>query len=226
MPKTAASVVRGGTSNRVPIRRCARCAWKCRNSAACSKALRAVFSGSHCRPYCSTWCSRMSRSSARRTTATAHVRRLAHDLHLPIEILGAPTVREANGLAMSDSRSQYLTPRGTRARRRHLQDACARCATKYRGGKPRKTIEAMRVMRWSKGPASDYAVLRRARTWPIPPHGGTAANDRADRRALGPARLIDNLLLTSSKLTSHVVFSPYLGILQRSRCPRVAGRIV
>jgi pantoate--beta-alanine ligase len=39
----------------------------------------------------------------------AVVRRLAADLSLPVEVVGCPTVREADGLAMS-SRNVYLTP--------------------------------------------------------------------------------------------------------------------
>ena len=36
------------------------------------------------------------------------IRRLADELHLPVEIVGVPTVREEDGLAMS-SRNRYLT---------------------------------------------------------------------------------------------------------------------
>ena len=58
----------------------------------------------------------------------AVIRRMAADLNVPIEIIGVPTVREADGLAIS-SRNQYLNPAERKAAPvlyRALQEAANR----------------------------------------------------------------------------------------------------
>jgi pantoate--beta-alanine ligase len=72
----------------------------------------------------------------------AVIRRMVTDLNLPLEIVGVPTVREADGLAIS-SRNQYLTPAGRKAApilHRALQEA-ANCIRSGEGdaGKIRQT---------------------------------------------------------------------------------------
>ena len=121
------------------------------------------------------------------------IRRLTEDLRLPIEIVGAPTRREAHGLAMS-SRNQYLSA-----------DERAHAAIIYR------TLQAMRdglhagqdiaaVQSQAReglitaGLAPDYAVLRNAADLSEPAPETRSGLIALIAARLGRARLIDNLI--------------------------------
>lgn len=122
------------------------------------------------------------------------IRRMAHDLHLPIEILGAPTVREATGLAMS-SRNQYLT-KEERERAGIIYKTLCTMRDEYRNGKPRKNIEHdARHALDTAGLRADYAVLRRAADLAEPHEADRPPMIALIAAHLGRARLIDNLLL-------------------------------
>ena len=114
------------------------------------------------------------------------------DLRVPIEIIGAPTLREANGLAMS-SRNQYLTSE-ERERAAIIHGTLNAMRDQARAGKSIPDIEKNAHDELvAAGLKPDYAVIRRAEDLADP--------NPAERRLvaliaarLGRARLIDNLL--------------------------------
>lgn len=120
------------------------------------------------------------------------VRRLAADLNIPIEVTGCPTVREADGLAMS-SRNARLSP-SDRAAAPALYAALTHAAQRLRGGEdPAPVLEAARAEILAGGFARvEYLDLRHPQT--------LTPLDRLDGPArllaaawLGPVRLIDNV---------------------------------
>jgi pantoate--beta-alanine ligase len=124
------------------------------------------------------------------------IRRLTRDLAYPIEIVAAPTLREANGLAMS-SRNQYLdADQRQRAATIHTTLQWMREAVRS-GAQKLSDIESEAATNLRKGGFEpDYAAIRRADDLGIP-----AARERDGLIALiaarlGSTRLIDNLLLT------------------------------
>ena len=120
------------------------------------------------------------------------VTRMARDLDLPLRVIGAPTVREADGLAMS-SRNVYLTA-DERAVAPVLYRVLTLCASKIAQGHAIATILAEgREAIARPGFALDYLEARHAETLaPI-----ASAKDGPVRllvaAKLGKTRLIDNV---------------------------------
>ncbi len=124
------------------------------------------------------------------------IRRLVRDLDIPVTVLGVPTVREADGLAMS-SRNAYLTDaeRGAAPTLyRVLTETAAAIAS---GGAVEAALAAGRAAILGAGFASiDYLELRAA--------DGLAPMAAFDRPArllvaarLGRTRLIDNIAVAA-----------------------------
>lgn len=128
------------------------------------------------------------------------IRRMTTDLLLPIEILGGPIVREADGLAMS-SRNAYLTPAQRAAApaiQRALREAAGRYAAGERDGAALRAgivsaIEAAPELR------CDYVELVHARS--LAPFDLASPLPETDVHVAaavfaGTTRLIDNLSLS------------------------------
>lgn len=123
------------------------------------------------------------------------VRRMTHDLSLPVEIVGCPIVREPDGLALS-SRNVYLTPeerpRAT-ALCRALEEARRLVASGQRDGAAVQ-MGMERVLREAPGVTPDYvAAVDSERLEPLAEIVPGARALVAAR--LGSVRLIDNTAL-------------------------------
>jgi len=120
------------------------------------------------------------------------VTQLARDLDLKTRIIGAPTVREPDGLAMS-SRNVYLSP-SERAAAPTLHRVLAACAKKISAGTPiSSTLTEGRTAIENAGFVVDYLEARHAET--LAP---VASRSEGPLRLLvaarvGKTRLIDNV---------------------------------
>jgi pantoate--beta-alanine ligase len=123
------------------------------------------------------------------------IRRMVEDLQIPVTIEGVPTVREADGLAMS-SRNGYLTA-DERARAPALYQALQQAAADLqRGERDYARIEARAIAALENaGLRPDYFQIRRAADLQ-PPAADEPALVLLAAAYLGRARLIDNLQLT------------------------------
>lgn len=125
------------------------------------------------------------------------IRRMVADLCMPIAIAGVATVREADGLAMS-SRNGYLSP-AERAMAPRLYKALTRVKTRVEaGGEDVAAIERAALAELTAaGFQPDYVSVRRQSDLAPPGPADTALIALAAAR-LGPARLIDNILISKA----------------------------
>jgi pantoate--beta-alanine ligase len=112
------------------------------------------------------------------------IRRMVRDLDLDVQIVGVPTVREADGLALS-SRNRYLSP-GQRESALMLSRALEAGAGAGPYG-PRTVLSAARAQ--LEGLDPDYLELRSPVLGPTPDSGPARLLVAA---TLGATRLIDN----------------------------------
>jgi pantoate--beta-alanine ligase len=120
------------------------------------------------------------------------VKRLAADLGLPTAIIGAPILREADGLAMS-SRNAYLAP-GERIVAGNLNKVLQRAGSRARGGEALRAAEAGAVAELNQAgfDSVDYVAIRDAQT--LAPVADLSRPARILAAAkIGRTRLIDNM---------------------------------
>ncbi|BBF92557.1 pantoate--beta-alanine ligase [Blastochloris tepida] len=120
------------------------------------------------------------------------VTRLARDLDLPTRIIGAPTTREADGLALS-SRNVYLSA-DERARAVALPHALVKAAESIAAGQPASRALAQgRAMLSRAGFEIDYFEARDAETLAPLKRGQRRGIRLLAAARIGATRLIDNL---------------------------------
>ena len=126
----------------------------------------------------------------------AIIRRMVADLCMPIELVAAPTMREADGLAMS-SRNRYLTVE-ERAIAPRLYATLAAATQKIQAGLPYAQIEKEGLDALiAAGFRPDYFEVRDAETL-LTPTNATREMVILTAARLGKARLIDNVQVERS----------------------------
>jgi pantoate--beta-alanine ligase len=110
------------------------------------------------------------------------IRRMVRDLDVPVEIVGVPTVREPDGLALS-SRNRYLSAPERRA-------ALSLSAALWAGAAAGPDAESAARAALHPDVALDYLVLAGTELGPPPAHGPARLLIAA---RVGTTRLIDNL---------------------------------
>ncbi len=121
------------------------------------------------------------------------IRRMVRDLDFPVRIEVMPTVREADGLAMS-SRNAYLQPE-ERERATALSRALATAERGAHAGSLAEGLEAARAELAAAGIEPEYLEARDAETLEPVERLGERPVLVAVAARVGSARLIDNVLI-------------------------------
>ena len=117
---------------------------------------------------------------------------MAKDLDLPVRVIGVPTVREPDGLALS-SRNAYLSAE-ERAVAPTLYRVLIGCAGKMSGGAPiAKVLDEGRAEITRAGFAIDYLEARHAETLAAIASAKDGPIRLLVAARLGKTRLIDNI---------------------------------
>ncbi|MCX7515301.1 pantoate--beta-alanine ligase [Frateuria sp. STR12] len=120
------------------------------------------------------------------------IERMVRDLALPLKVVAAPTLRAADGLALS-SRNQYLSAE-ERALAPQIHQTLLKMHELLDKGHARKVIEQVAASTLERaGFQPDYAVIRRAEDLAEPADDETRGLVALIAARLGNTRLIDNL---------------------------------
>lgn len=120
------------------------------------------------------------------------VKTMARDLDIPIEVIGIPTIRHEDGMALS-SRNRYLS-RSERSQATAIYKSLSQAAEKIRHGTdPQKAMRAASRSLTTLGFKVDYVTARNSETLAVPePHSDEPLRLLA-AAWLGKTRLIDNI---------------------------------
>jgi len=127
----------------------------------------------------------------------AVVKRMAQDLSIQTDIVVCPIVREPDGLALS-SRNAYLDAGQRKAATSLSRSLQAGAEVIRNGGSPEDAEAAMALLLGDRADVElDYAAAVDPSTFSKPGPGGSVLLAVAAR--VGPARLIDNLLIEAKR---------------------------
>lgn len=123
------------------------------------------------------------------------IRQMVADLNIDVQVVGVPTVRERDGLAMS-SRNRYLDP-GQREAAVALSAALSAGAHAAGQGAQAALDAANSVLQATPGLEVDYLQLRDTELGPVPTNGSGRLLVAA---RLGTTRLLDNVAIQIGNL--------------------------